>query len=65
MTVGVWNFKPVCIMKAIFLAATLFSNMRFATCYHYSPKLILKIGLTARTIASSIMKDKIELVYVK
>ena len=55
--------KPVCIIKAIFLATTLFWDPIFAFCPRYTIKLASKLGLKTRSIASKLIKERIELVW--
>ena len=55
--------KPVCIIEAIFLAATLFWGLLFALCLRYIMKLVSKLGLRTENITNKFVKDKIESVW--
>ncbi len=63
-----WQFeprdcKPVCIMEAISLAATLFWDPLFVPCPRHTIKLASKLGLKTWSIASRVVKERIELVW--
>ena len=57
------NPKPVCIIKAIPLAAALFWDPLFALCTCHTMKLVFKLGLKTNRIKSNIVKEKIEAVW--
>ena len=55
--------KPVCIMEVTPLTAILFWDLLFVFCLRHTMKLTSKLGLRTRSIASEVIKEKIELVW--
>ena len=58
------DHKSVYIMKAIPLAAALFWDPLFAACPRHNMKLISKLELKMRNIASGVVKEIIESVWI-
>lgn len=56
------DLKPVCIIKAISLAAALFWDPIFASYPCHTMKLVFKLGLRTNKIKSDIVKDGIKTV---
>lgn len=57
------NSKPVCIIKTILLATTIFLKPTFMFCTCYTMKLAFKLGLKINKIKSSILKERIKTIW--